>query len=80
MKKGIHPDYVECTVTCSCGEVFKTRGTKPALKIELCSCCHPFYTGKQKLVDTGGRVERFQKRYGGKTRPESAKPEETPAE
>ena len=63
MKKGIHPDYVETTVTCSCGETFKTRSTKPNLKIELCSSCHLFYTGKQKLVDTGGRVERFEKRY-----------------
>ncbi|MHB8780281.1 MAG: 50S ribosomal protein L31 [Candidatus Geothermincolia bacterium] len=79
MKKEIHPEYVECTVTCSCGEVFKTRGTKPSLKIELCSQCHPFYTGKQKLVDTGGRVERFQRRYSGKTRPEKAAGE-TPSE
>lgn len=76
MKKDIHPEYLEATVTCSCGEVFTTRATKPVLKIELCSCCHPFYTGKQKLVDTGGRVERFQKRYGGNARPRARK--ETP--
>ena len=63
MKKGIHPDYVEATVTCSCGETFKTQSTSPTLKVELCSKCHPFYTGKQKLVDTGGRVERLERRH-----------------
>jgi large subunit ribosomal protein L31 len=63
MKTGIHPDYVVCTVHCSCGNEFTTRSTVPALRVELCSECHPFYTGKQKLVDTGGRVERFQRRY-----------------
>lgn len=64
MKPGIHPDYVECTVTCACGETFTTRSTKPALKLDICSKCHPFYTGTQKIVDTEGRVERFIKRYG----------------
>ena len=63
MKTDIHPDYVECKVHCSCGNEFTTRSTVPALRVELCSECHPFYTGKQKLVDTGGRVERFQRRY-----------------
>ena len=63
MKSGIHPDYVACTVHCSCGNEFTTRSTVPSLRAELCSECHPFYTGKQKLVDTGGRVERFQRRY-----------------
>jgi large subunit ribosomal protein L31 len=63
MKTDIHPDYVECTVRCSCGNTFTTRSTVPELRVELCSECHPFYTGKQKLVDTGGRVERFQRRY-----------------
>jgi large subunit ribosomal protein L31 len=63
MKAGIHPDYVDCNVTCSCGNTFQTRSTLPELRVELCSACHPFYTGKQKLVDTGGRVERFQRRY-----------------
>jgi large subunit ribosomal protein L31 len=62
MKKGIHPEYVECTVTCSCGNTFKTRSTKKEIRVEICSNCHPFYTGKQKLVDSGGRVERFKKR------------------
>lgn len=64
MKTGIHPDYVESKVTCSCGETFMTRATVPELKVEICSKCHPFYSGKQKLVDAGGRVERFQKKYG----------------
>ena len=63
MKADIHPDYVVATVTCSCGNSFQTRSTKPELHVEICSQCHPFYTGKQKLVDTGGRVERFQRRY-----------------
>ena len=62
MKKDIHPQYFDCTVTCSCGNTFKTRSTKKELKVEICSNCHPFYTGKQKLVDSGGRVERFKKR------------------
>lgn len=67
MKQGIHPDYVETQVTCSCGNKFVTRSVKSELHVELCNQCHPFYTGKQKLVDTGGRVERFQKKYGKKT-------------
>ena len=64
MKQGIHPDYVECTVTCSCGNTFKTRSTKPEIRIEICSACHPFYTGQQKFVDTGGRVQRFADKFG----------------
>jgi large subunit ribosomal protein L31 len=63
MRQGIHPEYVEATVTCSCGNTFKTRSTQSEIRLELCSACHPFYTGRQKLVDTGGRVERFQRRY-----------------
>mgnify|MGYP001070893867 FL=1 len=68
MKAGIHPDYNELTVTCSCGSTFKTRSTlgKPGLHVEVCSACHPFYTGKQKIVDTAGRVEKFRQRYGMK--------------
>jgi len=62
MKQGIHPEYVECTVRCACGNTFLTRATKPEIHVEICSACHPFYTGKQKFVDTGGRVERFQRR------------------
>ncbi|HWD72665.1 MAG TPA: 50S ribosomal protein L31 [Actinomycetota bacterium] len=64
MKTDIHPEYLEATVRCSCGNTFTTRSTKPDLHVELCNVCHPFYTGKQKLVDTGGRVERFERRYG----------------
>jgi large subunit ribosomal protein L31 len=63
MKQGIHPEYQITTVHCSCGNTFQTRSTRSDLRVELCSNCHPFYTGKQKLVDTGGRVERFQRRY-----------------
>ena len=59
-----HPEYVEATVKCSCGNTFTTRSTKATLSSELCSECHPFYTGKQKLVDTGGRIDRFERRYG----------------
>jgi len=62
MKTDIHPEYVECKVHCSCGNEFTTRSTVPSLRVELCSECHPFFTGKQKLVDTGGRVERFNRR------------------
>ena len=62
MKADIHPDYVIATVRCSCGNTFTTRSTKDELHVEICSACHPFYTGKQKLVDTGGRVERFQRK------------------
>ena len=64
MKQGIHPDYVECVVKCSCGNTFTTRSTKPELKIDICNACHPFYTGTQKLIDTGGRVQRFADRFG----------------
>jgi len=64
MKKGIHPEYVECVVTCGCGNTWKTRSTKPQINVEICSNCHPFFTGQQKFVDTAGRVERFQKKYG----------------
>lgn len=64
MKAGIHPEYVVATVTCSCGNKFTTRATKADLHVELCGECHPFYTGKQKLVDTGGRIDRFERRYG----------------
>ena len=62
MKTGIHPEYVEAHVRCTCGNEFVTRASKPELHVEVCSNCHPFYTGRQKLIDTGGRVERFQRR------------------
>lgn len=65
MKDGIHPKYAEITVTCSCGNTFQTRSTLGSnLEVEVCSNCHPFYTGKQKIVDSGGRVDRFRKKYG----------------
>jgi large subunit ribosomal protein L31 len=63
MKSGIHPEYRTVTVTCACGETFVTRSTRDELRLEICSKCHPFFTGKQKLIDSAGRVERFQKRY-----------------
>ena len=65
MRDGIHPEYMECTVTCGCGNSFKTRSTKPKIGVEICSACHPFFTGTQKFVDTAGRVEKFQKKFGG---------------
>lgn len=64
MKKGIHPEYKMTTITCACGNVIETRATEENIQIEICSKCHPFYTGKQKLVDTAGRVERFNRKYG----------------
>ena len=63
MRDGIHPTYEETTITCACGNVINTRSTKKDIKVEICSKCHPFFTGKQKLVDTGGRVDRFKKRF-----------------
>ncbi|MBI3392528.1 MAG: 50S ribosomal protein L31 [Nitrospirae bacterium] len=76
MKAGIHPEYVDATVHCACGESFKTRSTHPEIRVEICSSCHPFFTGKQKIIDTEGRVERFQKKYaaGGKTQGAAQKP------
>ena len=62
MKSGIHPEVVDATVTCACGTTFMTKSTKPVLKVELCSQCHPFYTGTQRIVDTAGQVERFMRR------------------
>ena len=76
MKEGIHPKYIESKVQCACGASFETRSTVPVIKLDICSQCHPFYTGRQKLVDTAGRVERFQKRFastGGKTLKRKAK-------
>lgn len=64
MKEGIHPNYKPTTVRCACGAVLETSSTKQDLRVDICSKCHPFFTGKQKLVDTGGRVDRFKKRYG----------------
>ncbi len=64
MKEGIHPQYEKVTVKCACGAEFETRSTKKDIRLDICSKCHPFFTGKQKLVDTGGRVDRFKKRFG----------------
>jgi large subunit ribosomal protein L31 len=77
MKTGIHPEYVECTVQCACGNTFQTRSTKPSIRLEICSNCHPFFTGRQKFVDTAGRVERFQKRFA-KTGGETVKTQKKP--
>lgn len=63
MKEGIHPEYKQTTITCACGAVYETGSTKEDIRVEICSKCHPFFTGKQKLVDTGGRVEKFKKRF-----------------
>lgn len=64
MKKDIHPNYVDCTVTCTCGNSFQTRSTKPEIRVDICSACHPFFTGTQKLIDSGGRVQRFADKFG----------------
>jgi large subunit ribosomal protein L31 len=63
MKKDIHPKYIDAQVTCACGNTFKTKSIKPVIKVELCSRCHPFFTGERRIVDTAGRVERFKARY-----------------
>jgi large subunit ribosomal protein L31 len=68
MKAGIHPEYHEVEVRCACGNTFKTRSTKKEIRLEICSACHPLFTGKQKLVDSAGMVERFQRRYGKKSK------------
>ena len=67
MKPGIHPKYFDVEARCACGNTFKTRSTKPELHLEICSNCHPFFTGRQKLIDTEGRVERFTKRFGAQS-------------
>jgi len=64
MRQGIHPEYKDSTISCACGAVFQTRSTRGDFNVEICASCHPFYTGKQKIVDTAGRVDRFRKRYG----------------
>lgn len=64
MKKDIHPNYVDCTVTCTCGNSFQTRSTKPEIRVDICSACHPFFTGTQKIIDSGGRVQRFADKFG----------------
>jgi len=66
MKKGIHPNYVACTVTCACGNTFETKSTKDAMRIDICNECHPFFTGSERQVDTAGRIEKFKQRYNMK--------------
>jgi large subunit ribosomal protein L31 len=82
MKPEIHPEYHVVTVTCACGASFQTRSTKKIDQVDICSECHPFYTGKQKLVDTAGRVERFRKKYGKRSRSQKAEasPEGAPSD
>ncbi len=82
MKEKIHPKYGKCIVTCACGNTFETRSTVEKINVEICGACHPFFTGKQKFVDTAGRVEKFQKRYAwdaGKAKAEKAAPAAAPA-
>jgi large subunit ribosomal protein L31 len=79
MKDKIHPEYKETTIACVCGEVIHTRSTKQNIHVDICSKCHPFFTGKQKLMDSAGRVEKFTKRYAGKVKPK-AKKEEPPVD
>lgn len=77
MKPEIHPEYVDATVHCACGASFKTRSTSKDIHVEICSTCHPYYTGRQKLMDTAGRVERFRQKWGdrrGKDKPAAAEP------
>ena len=78
MKPKIHPDYAECKVSCGCGNHFLTRSTRKEIHVEVCSACHPFYTGKQKFVDTAGRIEKFNRKYAAK-RPGATAPEAAPA-
>jgi large subunit ribosomal protein L31 len=66
MKEGIHPEYTEALVSCACGNTFKTKSTRSEIRLEICSACHPFFTGKVKLIDTAGRIEKFQKKYAKK--------------
>ena len=80
MKAGIHPDYVEATITCACGNSWVTRSTKAQIHVDVCSDCHPYYTGEQRIVDTAGRVERFRRRYAAASTDADAAPEAAAAE
>ncbi len=80
MKPGIHPNYQPTTITCACGEVIHTRSTAPALRVEICSKCHPLFTGRQKLIDTEGRVDRFRRKYRRKPKAAASVDEAAPAE
>lgn len=80
MKKEIHPEYKPCKIACACGNVIETRSTVGDMTVEICSNCHPFFTGKQKLVDTAGRVEKFRRKYGIKEEPKEETRDESPEE
>lgn len=80
MKEKIHPQYKESTIVCACGETIQTKSTKQNIHVEICSKCHPFFTGKQKLVDSAGRVDKFMKRYEKKQKPKQKVKEEKPKE
>ncbi len=80
MKPGIHPNYQPTTITCACGEVIHTRSTVPALRVEICSKCHPLFTGRQKLIDTEGRVDRFRRKYRRKPKEEAPVEESAPVD
>ena len=79
MKKDIHPEYVDCTVTCTCGNTFQTRSTKSEIRVDICNACHPFFTGTQKLIDSGGRVQRFANKFGSATEAVAAREAEKKA-
>jgi len=79
MKPKIHPDYVECKVSCGCGNHFLTRSTRKEIHVEVCSACHPFYTGREKFLDTAGRIEKFQRKYAAKKGKAEAAPAPAPA-
>jgi len=76
MKEKIHPEYQDCTITCACGNVIKTRSTKKDFSVEICSNCHPFFTGKQKIIDSAGRVDKFMKKYGKTLKKDESKKDE----
>jgi large subunit ribosomal protein L31 len=78
MKEKIHPEYYECTITCACGNIIKTRSTRKNFTIDICSNCHPFFTGKQKLIDSAGRIERFMRKYAKKVVPAPVAPKAEP--
>jgi large subunit ribosomal protein L31 len=77
MKENIHPEYQDCTITCACGNVIKTRSTRKDFTVEICSNCHPFFTGKQKIIDSAGRVDKFMKKYGKTLKKDESKKDES---
>jgi large subunit ribosomal protein L31 len=77
MKENIHPEYQDCTITCACGNVIKTKSTRKDFTVEICSNCHPFFTGKQKIIDSAGRVDKFMKKYGKTLKKDESKKDES---